>query len=168
MSLSPITPVNTYNSSQYFNPSGIDNISWEDKDLPFAASVAIPQGALVQVEISGGVATGNLTLATPSGLNVKGATLVGIMKQPIASTDSDYATAGKLKTISVIRHPMATATFVTKATTTVKQFGTYAIDTGALTVDGGTAGIAVFVTDVNAAGTGGTVSFPFAYTQMAS
>lgn len=96
-----VTPINAYNNTQNFYPS---NDKWEYKLLPFAASVAMDDGTLVAIQIVTNTTTGNYT---KMGLeNIAGADFVGILAEKIAATDSDYATAGKLKGVRV---PMSIA-----------------------------------------------------------
>ena len=101
-----VTPVNTPNHTQYFYPIDAD-FKWKLTALPFAASVALPDGAAIGIQISGNTTTGNVT--TMGAENAAGADFVGISAEPIASTDSDYATAGKLKLVRVPNTPEAEA-----------------------------------------------------------
>lgn len=88
--------LNTPNVTSNFYPAD-DN--WTLEYLPFKASTAIPQGSAVGIEISSNTTTGNLTLMGVE--NASGADFVGILAEPIVSTDSDYATAGKRKGVYV-------------------------------------------------------------------
>ena len=90
------TTLNTPNKVQNFRPA---DDSWETVLYPFKASTAIAQGAAVGIEIATNNVTGNLTLMGVQ--NASGADFVGIMAEPIVSTDADYATAGKLKAVKV-------------------------------------------------------------------
>lgn len=67
--------------------------------LPIAASAAIAEGTLLAVQVSGSSPTGNLIAAATT--NTTGQNIVGILAEPITSSDSDYATAGKLKQVWV-------------------------------------------------------------------
>lgn len=78
--------------------------------LPFKASTAIEDGTLVGAEISSNDVTGNLSTLTGVE-NVNGGDIIGILAEDIASTDSDYATAGKLKGVRVPTTPYALAFF---------------------------------------------------------
>ena len=89
--------------------------NWEMKKFGFKASAAIAEGALVGWEISGGTTTGNLTVYGVE--NASGADFVGILTAPIAATDSDYATAGKLKSVLIPKHALAEAYFTVAAGT---------------------------------------------------
>lgn len=91
-----VTPINAYNNTQNFYPS---NDKWEYKLLPIAASVAIDDGSLIAVQIVSNTTTGNYTKMGVE--NAAGADFTGILAQKIASSDSDYATAGKLKGVWV-------------------------------------------------------------------
>ena len=66
-------------------------------------------GCLVAVEVSGSSPTGNLTIAAQT--NANGQNVVGILQEPIASTDADYATAGKMKYVWIPTSPEAEMTF---------------------------------------------------------
>lgn len=72
---------------------------WEFRLLPMKASTAMAQGAAIGIEISGNTTTGNNTLMGVE--NALGADFQGILMETIASTDTDYATAGKLKLVAV-------------------------------------------------------------------
>lgn len=87
-----VTLVNTPNKTQNFYPA---DDQWILTQLPFKASTAIAEGALVCIEIVGNTTTGNYTISGVE--NALGADIVGILAEPIVSTDADYATAGKLK-----------------------------------------------------------------------
>lgn len=88
---------------------------WTKVLKPFAASVAIPLGYAVGIQISGNTTTGNLTLMGVE--NASGGDFVGIMDQAIASTDTDYATAGKMKSVLVPEDRQALAEFKVSAGT---------------------------------------------------
>ena len=80
---------------------------WTVKLLPMIASVAMEQGAAVYA-----VGDGTHTLVTNSTTNFR-----GILLETIATTDSDYATAGKLKRVAVCLSPEAEAEFAVGAGT---------------------------------------------------
>ena len=107
-----VTLVNTPNKTQNFYPA---DDQWILTQLPFLASTAIAEGALVCIQISGNTTTGNYTLAGVE--NASGADIVGIIAEPIASTDADYATAGKMKACRVPRSMDAIANFTVGAGT---------------------------------------------------
>lgn len=106
------TPLNTPNKVNNFRPA---DDQWETVLLPFKASTAIAQGAAVWVEIVTNDVTGNLTLMGVQ--NAAGADFVGIMAEPITSSDADYATAGKLKAVKVPTSTKSTAFFTVGAGT---------------------------------------------------
>lgn len=91
-----VTPVNSPNNVRNFYPA---DDKWELKRMPIAASVAMVDGTALRVEVSGSSPTGNLIAAAQT--NANGQNFAGILAEPIVSTDSDYATAGKLKGVRV-------------------------------------------------------------------
>lgn len=92
----PITALGAKNNTQNFFPS---DDQWKLQQLPFKASTALVDGGLVSVEVSGSAPTGYVTKSAAT--NANGQNVVGILAEPIASTDADYATAGKLKYVWV-------------------------------------------------------------------
>lgn len=106
------TTLNTHNKVNNFRPA---DDQWETVLYPFKASTAIAQGAAVGIEISSNNVTWNLTLMGVQ--NAAGADFVGIMAEPIVSTDADYATAGKLKAVKVPKSKTAKAFFTVGAWT---------------------------------------------------
>jgi hypothetical protein len=88
--------LNTPNKTQYFRPA--DDL-WIEMPFKVIASVAIAQGAAVGIKITSNTTTGEITLMGVE--NASGADFVGIMAEPVASTDSDYATSGKFKQVKV-------------------------------------------------------------------
>lgn len=72
---------------------------WVLRESPIAASLAVEEGTALAPEISANDVTGNLTKAGTE--NATGSDFFGIIAEPIAATDSDYATAGKLKQVWV-------------------------------------------------------------------
>lgn len=107
-----ITPINTQNEVQNFYPAD-DN--WELIQFPFKASTAIEEGTAVSAEIATNNVTGNLTKMGAE--NATGSDFIGIIAESIVSTDSDYATAGKLKGVWVPTTPYAKAYFTVGAGT---------------------------------------------------
>lgn len=107
-----VTPLNTPNETGNFLPIWPD---WVLKQLPFLASTAIEEGSAVCIQISGNTTTGNYTKAGVE--NASGADIVGILAEPIASTDSDYATAGKLKGVWTFKNANAECLFTVGAGT---------------------------------------------------
>lgn len=101
-----VTPVNQVNNTQNFYPA---DGNWEIARLPFKASVAITDGYLVAYEVSGSSPTGYLTLAPATSAN--GQNVVGILQEKISATDTDYATAGKLKNVLIPKTKRAQCRF---------------------------------------------------------
>lgn len=104
--MATVTPINVPNNTQNFYPAD-DN--WEFMRLPFKASTAIDEGSAVSPEI----VTNNVTwyLTKMGTENATGSDFFGILAEKIASTDTDYATAGKLKWVWVPKTPYAKAFF---------------------------------------------------------
>lgn len=107
-----INPTAQQNGNLYFVPIRGE---WDFQDLPFKASVAMPQGAAIGIEIVTNDVTGNVTLMGVE--NVTGADVQGILMQTIASTDADYATAGKKRTVAIPKDASAIAEFAVGAGT---------------------------------------------------
>ena len=106
------TALNVPNDTKYFYPA---DDQWEMVQLPFKASTAIVEGQAVAPEISSNDVTG---YATSMGVeNATWADFLGILAEPIATTDADYATAGKLKGVRVPKTPYAKAYFAVGAGT---------------------------------------------------
>lgn len=82
---------------------------WKMKKLPFKASAAMAEGAAVGYDIVSNDVTGYLDLMGTE--NAAGYDFAGILAEPIAATDSDYATAGKLKAVWVPKTREAEAFF---------------------------------------------------------
>lgn len=101
-----VTPINTPNNTLNFLPNTGD---WELRSIPMAASFALADGGLVAAQVSGSTTTGNAIAAASTSAN--GQNIIGILAERIASTDSDYATAGKLKQVWVPITKRATARF---------------------------------------------------------
>ena len=142
-----VTPVNTPNHTQYFYPIDAD-FKWKLTALPFKASTAISDGAAIGIEISGNTTTGNATIMGAE--NASGADFVGILAEPIATTDSDYATAGKLKLVRVPNTPDAEAYFTVGAGTftAADVFKTVEFTSGALGLSVDTAGKGARITGI--------------------
>lgn len=107
-----VTGLNKPNETQNFYPA---DDSWYMDTLPFKASTAIEEGSAIGIEISGNTTTWNNTAMGVE--NASGADFQGILAEPIASTDADYATAGKLKSVWIPRTPYAKAFFTVGAGT---------------------------------------------------
>jgi hypothetical protein len=106
---------------------------WKMAQLPMKASTAMVEGAAIGIEISGNDVTGNHTLMGVE--NAAGADFVGILAEPIAATDADYATAGKLKSVKIARSKDAEmfftvgeGTFTAADVGRTVQFGSTSID----------------------------------------
>lgn len=108
-----VTPLNAVNKNSNFRPADVQ--LWELRLLPIAASSAIEEGSAMSTEVSGSSPTGNLIKAAAT--NANGQNIQGILAEPIASTDSDYATAGKLKMVYVPKTTSAIAEFTVGAGT---------------------------------------------------
>tara|TARA_R110000868_G_scaffold178700_1_gene418506 strand:+ start:1419 stop:1925 length:507 start_codon:yes stop_codon:yes gene_type:complete len=101
MPTNAITPLNTVNTPGEKNFT-IFGEGWELRDAIIKESTAYAAGQAMRAEISGSTTTGKLVSAsTNSGVNSVGANFYGIMAEPVRSTDSDYATAGKTKKVWV-------------------------------------------------------------------
>jgi hypothetical protein len=103
-----VTLINTPNETGNFYPIDADK-QRKMKKMPFAASAAMEEGAAIGIEISGNTTTGNVTLMGTE--QAAGADFVGILAEPIVATDTDYATAGKLKGMRVPTSKEAEAEF---------------------------------------------------------
>lgn len=110
----PVTTINTPNVTSNFEPIG-RGTKWEILALPMKASSAMVPGTLVSVEVSGSSPTGYLCKAATT--NANGQNIRGILIDTIATTDSDYATAGKLKNVAVPTTTSAEAYFTVGAGT---------------------------------------------------
>lgn len=89
------TGLNKPNVTSNFYPVSVQD--WEIKLMPFKASQALADGGAVGIEIVSNDVTGNLTVMGTT--NVNGGDFMGILAERIATTDSDYATAGKMKAV---------------------------------------------------------------------
>lgn len=79
-----VTLVYTPNKTQNFYPA---DDQWILTTLPMKASTAMPDGSAIGVEIVSNTTTGNNTLMGVE--NAAGADFVGILAEPIVSTDAD-------------------------------------------------------------------------------
>lgn len=131
-----VTNANVPNNTQNFYP--VNRGEWELRTFPFAASTAMSDGSAVAVQVTASNPTGNLILMPTS--NTTGQNFVGILAEPIASTDADYATAGKLKGVWVPRTRSCEAYFkVGAGTFTAADVGRVCLfhtDSKSLNVDG--------------------------------
>lgn len=159
-----ITPLNTPNKTQYFYPVSVQD--WELIRMPFKASQALADGGAVGIEISGNTTTGNLTVMGVE--NASGADFVGILAEPITATDSDYATAGKLKAVWVPKsiHSEAYFTVAAGTFTAADVFKTVEITSGSLGLSVDTAGKGARIWSYLTS-TRGTCKFPMPATETA-
>lgn len=129
-----VTGLNKPNNTAYFMPS---DLNWIQKLMPMKASVAMAEWAAVGIEISSNTTTGYITLMGVE--NASGGDFVGILAEPIVSTDADYATAGKLKAVWIPLTKKAEAKFkvVAGTFTAVDVFKTveFSSDSFGLAVD---------------------------------
>ena len=109
-----VTLLNKPNKTQNFYPIMADK-QWKLKMMPFVASTAIEEWTAVWIQISSNDVTWNLTKMWTE--NSAGADFVWIIAEPIVSTDSDYATAWKLKWVWVPTSKEAEAEFTVWAWT---------------------------------------------------
>ena len=134
--------------------------------MPFKASVAAVDGTAIGIEIVTNAVTGNVTLMGTE--NAAGADFQGILAEPIASTDTDYATAGKLKAVWVPTSIDAESYFKvgTGTFTAADKFKTVQISSDSLKLDVDTAGKGARITKYISA-TQGVCTFPFGATETA-
>lgn len=158
-----VTALNSPNKVSNFVPVQGE---WVLQQLPIVASVAMEAGTALGVEISSNTTTGNLKKMVAA--NASGANFTGILAEPLASTDADYATAGKLKGVWVPLYPYARAYFTVGAGTFTKVdvFKTVAFhsDSKSLAVD--TAGLGAVIVGYESA-TRGICEFSCPKTQTA-
>ena len=133
-----VTLVNVPNKTSNFYPA---DDQWILTQLPLKASTAMT------VEISGNTTTGYYTVSGVE--NASGNDFVGILAEPIVSTDADYATAGKLKGVRIPRNTTAKAYFTVAAGTfTAVDVGkTVEITSGSIGLSVDTAGKGARITD---------------------
>jgi len=102
-----VVAINTPNQTDYFVP--ISSTGWELRSIAMKASTAISDWMAVWVEISGNDVTWYATLMWVE--NAAGADFIGILAEEIVATDTDYATAGKLKQVWIPTNLAARAQF---------------------------------------------------------
>lgn len=153
----------TANKTQNFLPFGSN---WKLKKIPMKASTEMEDGAAIGIEISSNTTTGNKTLMGTE--NAAGADFIGILAEPIASTDDDYATAGKLKAVRVPMNEQALARFtvVGGTFTAIDEGKTAKFDSTSLGVDVDTIGKGVRI-EKFISSTRGTCSFVLPTTETA-
>jgi hypothetical protein len=114
-----VAPLNAPNNTSQFYPS---NDLWRMDFVPVAASVALTEGTLLAVQVTASSPTGNVIAAATT--NTTGQNIVGILAEPITSSDADFATAGKLKQVWLPVTIEAEATFkVISGTNSLAQVG---------------------------------------------
>lgn len=140
----PITPINTVNTTGTgFRPFDGE---WKTVLAPVKASTALVGNVSLRWEISSNDVTGDLVSgSTNSGVNGTGADLFGILVAPIRATDSDYATAHKLKEVYVPTAPYSRAYVgIGAGTFTTADIGkTVAIHTDGISIACDTKGLGV-------------------------
>lgn len=153
----------SYNNTKNFYPA--DEL-WALKQFPIKESVAITDGTLLAIEIVSNTTTGKLVKAGTE--NALGADIIGILAEPIATTDSDYATAFKMKSVWVPVSSISEAYFTvgTGTFTTADVFKTVEVhsDSKSLAVD--TAGKGARISAYISATTG-KCQFPMPKTETA-
>lgn len=131
-----ITPVNVPNNTRNFYP--VNRGEWEIRTFPIAASIVIADGTAVATQVVTSNPTGNLIPMPTS--NVTGQNFQGILVEAIASTDSDFAVAGKMKGVWVPRTRSCEAFFSVGAGTfgsnDVGRVALFHTDSKSLNVDG--------------------------------
>lgn len=147
-----VTAINTPNNTRNFLPVGD---GWVLKQIAMKASTAIGDGTAVGVEVVSNTTTGFATLMPAT--NAAGGNFIGILAEKISSTDSDYATAGKLKNVWVpINKAVSTARFTvgagTLAANDVNKVVSFHSDSKSLAVD--TQGAGAIITSFIDANTG--------------
>ncbi len=110
--MNAVTPINTPNKTNNFYP---EDDQWIATVKPIVASVAMESGTALMPEISGNTTTGNYEKMGT--VNASGGNFAAILIDTIATTDADYATAGKSKQVRVPRTTTATAFFTVGAGT---------------------------------------------------
>ena len=112
--------VNVPNVTTNFLPA---DKNWTIKLLPMKVSLAMVTWVAVTAETSGADVTGYYRTQVAIG-NIAGDDTMGILAEPIATTDADYATAGKLKAVYLPTTPEAECFFTVGAGTfTVADVG---------------------------------------------
>lgn len=104
------------NVTTNFLPDNPQN--WKLTQKQIKVSTAMEEGAALGIDIVSNTTTGDLDLMPVE--NAAGGDFAGILAEPIAATDSDYATAGKTKAVWVPRSQEALAFFTVGAGTFTK------------------------------------------------
>jgi len=120
---------------------------WITELRQIKVSTAMVEGAALGIDIVTNATTGDLDLMPVE--NASGGDFVGILAEPVASTDDDYATAGKLKLVHIPRTPAAKAFFtVGEGTFTTADIGrTVQVGSTSIDLDVDTDGKGARITD---------------------
>jgi len=156
--ITPIGAVNTLGEKN-FTPF---SRGWEPRQIPVLESTAYAAGQAMRWQITSNTTTGKaVSGGANSGVNTNGNNFIGILGQPVRSTDADYATAFKLKTVYVPVSPEARARFTVGAGTfTTADVGkTVIISSTGLALDVDTAGQGAVIEGVISS-TRGICAFP--------
>ena len=102
-----VTAINTPNVTTYFQPADKNRVM---KKLPMKATLAMVEGVAITAETNGADVTGYYRTQVAVE-NLAGDDTMGILAEPIATTDTDYGTAGKLKGCWLPTTPEAEAYF---------------------------------------------------------
>lgn len=121
--------------------------NWKLEQRQIKVSTAMTEGAALGIDIVSNTTTGDLDLMPVE--NSAGGDFVGILAEPIAATDSDYATAGKRKAVRVPMNKAAKAFFtvVNGTFTTIDVGKTVQFASTSLGLDVDTAGKGARITD---------------------
>ena len=140
--------------------------NWTFRPMLTKASTAIAMGTAVGIEISSNTTTGYITAMGAE--NASGADFRGIMWETVASTDADYASTTKMKSVAIPLDAAAIAQFkVISGTLTTADIGKtveFASSGTGLAVD--TAGKGARIEGAGD-GTYGLCSFPMPATETA-
>lgn len=109
-----VTPLNSTNKTQNFYPA---DDKWEMQLYPMKASTAMAAWIAIIPETSWADVTGYFTAMGTVVENAAWDDFEGILAEPIAATDDDYATAWKLKWVWKPKTPNAKAYFTVWAWT---------------------------------------------------
>lgn len=101
-----VTGLNLQNKNTNFLPIDSD---WSIVELPIKESVALEEGTVLSAEIVTNNVTGKLKAMGAE--NATGSDFIGILAEAVRSTDTDYATAFKMKKVYVPKSVSARARF---------------------------------------------------------
>lgn len=109
-----ITPLNTPNNTKNFVPVGD---GWMMTQIKIKPSVALEWGTALASEVVSSATTG-YAIAMPT-TNATGQNFIGILAEPISSSDSDFASTSKYRNVYIPVNPfIAKAKATTSATAT--------------------------------------------------